>query len=497
MPGTRRDPLGTVELLPSGRYRASYRHGGRKYSAPYTFPTKSAARDWLASERADRARGVWHDPRRTTVTLSEYAMGWLTSRTDLADRTRRLYRDALNLRILPKVGAPEVGYAELGRLPLDQITPLHVRTWFAAMSTHAAGTVPTRREYPSRAGGHGQHPARTWAMAHDLPVRTTGRLSPQILAAWTAAGCPRPTTGRRTATGRTAAAQAYRCLHTVLSAAVTDGLISSNPATVKGAGICHHLERETATPDEVAQLAAHMPEPLACAVWLAAWSGLRQGELFALARRHIDIDAGTVRVERAVDRSGRFTRPKTAHSVRTVALPQFVTDRLAAHLDQFTHTDPDALVFATSAGNPIPAARLYQAFHAARHAIGREGLTWHDLRHTGATLAYAAGGSVRDVQNRLGHATARAAMIYAHTADDSDKRLAQRLQDTYGDAWTQPDPTTPATPPRTTRPRPVGIEPAAGPTPPARRRHGSSSAPTARPDRPRLYLVDPTRARPA
>jgi integrase len=63
--------------------------------------------------------------------------------------------------------------------------------------------------------------------------------------------------------------------------------------------------------------------------------------------------------------------------------------------------------------------------------IGRDDLHWHDLRHTGATLAYRAGASVPEVQARLGHTTMRAAQIYAHAADDSDRVLADRLDAMY------------------------------------------------------------------
>jgi integrase len=54
-------------------------------------------------------------------------------------------------------------------------------------------------------------------------------------------------------------------------------------------------------------------------------------------------------------------------------------------------------------------------------------LTWHDPRHTGATLAYRAGASVPEVQARLGHTAMRAAGIDAHMVDDSDQVLAVRL----------------------------------------------------------------------
>lgn len=68
---------------------------------------------------------------------------------------------------------------------------------------------------------------------------------------------------------------------------------------------------------------------------------------------------------------------------------------------------------------------------AARAAVGRPDLTWHDLRHTGATLAYRAGASVPEVQRRLGHTTMRAAQTYAHAADDSDRIVAARLDELY------------------------------------------------------------------
>jgi integrase len=110
-----------------------------------------------------------------------------------------------------------------------------------------------------------------------------------------------------------------------------------------------------------------------------------------------------------------------------VHLPAFVLEVLTAHLEQHVPTSSDALVFALPDGSPVTSARLSFLFRRARKIIGRPELTWHDLRHTGATLAYKAGASVPEVQARLGHTTMRAAMIYAHAADDSDLLIAQRL----------------------------------------------------------------------
>lgn len=420
--------LGTVETLPSGRFRASYRIEGHKFSAPRTFETKTAAEGWLATERADRLRGTWRDPRGGQVTVAEYLQAWLDSSRNLSPRTVELYRSTVERWITRPTGA-----CDLGPLTLAQLSPAVVRRWFAAVSDAARDAALRRAE---RSAARQVHPARVWALAQGLTTARTGRLSPELVEQWRDAGQPMPAARAATTAepGRTTAAQAYRTLHTALEAAVRDGLLTSNPCTIPGAGAVRHRERGTANPAEVVALAHAMPERLRAAVIVAAWSGLRYGELFALARRHIDTDARRVRVERALP--GRTTGAdwgltKTRGSVRSVTLPGFVMAELIAHMERFTGPGPDALVFATSGDRPHHSANVSAAFRRARMAIGRDDLTWHDLRHTGATLAYQAGGTVKDVQRRLGHTTARAAMIYAHAADDSDRLLAERLDVLY------------------------------------------------------------------
>lgn len=425
----RRTPsrLGTVEKLPSGRFRASYRIDGSKFAAPHTFDSQTAAEGWLATERADRLRGTWRDPRQGQTLVREYLLSWLDSSRNLSPRTRELYDTTARHWIIPPVGR-----VELGAFSLAQLSPADVRRWFAAVSD-ASRTAAEQRAAKGRSSRH--HPARLWARAEGLEVPDTGRIRPAILRAWTEAGSPLPPRPANLAEpGRTTAAQAYRLLRTVLNAAVRDGLIPANPCTIPGAGSVRHRERGTANPAEVVALAHAMPERYRAAVIVAAWSSLRYGELFALARRHVDLEAGTLRVERALPRHGdgrTWALTKTAGSARSVALPPFVLDELRAHLDTFTGPEPDALVFGTASGRPMDSANLHTMFARARASIGREDLTWHDLRHTGATLAYRAGASVKDVQRRLGHTTARAAMIYAHTADDSDRLIAERLGELY------------------------------------------------------------------
>jgi integrase len=57
-------------------------------------------------------------------------------------------------------------------------------------------------------------------------------------------------------------------------------------------------------------------------------------------------------------------------------------------------------------------------------AIGAPGLHFHDLRHTGNTLAAMTGASLRDLIARMGHDSMRAALIYMHNTQGADRRIA-------------------------------------------------------------------------
>jgi len=52
---------------------------------------------------------------------------------------------------------------------------------------------------------------------------------------------------------------------------------------------------------------------------------------------------------------------------------------------------------------------------------------FHDLRHTGNQLAAGAGASLRELMDRMGHSTARAAMAYLHGSDERQRAIADEL----------------------------------------------------------------------
>jgi integrase len=227
------------------------------------------------------------------------------------------------------------------------------------------------------------------------------------------------------------AAKAYRLLSTIMRTAVTDGLILSSPCKVVGGGTERAVERPTASLAEVDALAAAMPERFRLLVLLAMWCQLRRGELLGLRRR--DLDA--LRESVSIERSRTFTRkghsvvkePKTTAGRRTLTIPANVLEAIDDHLERFVAADPDSLVFTGKTGVPLTAGVLQKAWAKARKSVGRTDLHLHDLRHSGLTLAAAAGATTAELMHRAGHASPNAALRYQHATKDRDRVLAEAL----------------------------------------------------------------------
>ncbi|MFV2088660.1 tyrosine-type recombinase/integrase [Micromonospora sp. LOL_021] len=228
------------------------------------------------------------------------------------------------------------------------------------------------------------------------------------------------------------AVKAYSLLRAVLNTAMKeDELIRQNPCRIPGYDRYHTPERPVATVAQVVALAEAMPARFSALIIVAAFSGLRWGELAALRRCDVDTDAGTIRVPRklAVLRSGGlvFGPPKSEAGNRVVALPAAARSALVDHLAAFVDDDPEALVFTGDKGAVLRSGNFRRAvrWSAALAAAGLPAdFHFHDLRHTGNNLAAATGASTRDLMSRMGHASMRAALIYQHANSERDREIA-------------------------------------------------------------------------
>lgn len=77
-------------------------------------------------------------------------------------------------------------------------------------------------------------------------------------------------------------------------------------------------------------------------------------------------------------------------------------------------------------GQPMRGHAIYQVFVRARKRVGVD-VSFHDLRHTGQTLAASTGATLADLKKRLGHSTAAVALRYLHVVEGRDRELAHQL----------------------------------------------------------------------
>jgi integrase len=263
---------------------------------------------------------------------------------------------------------------------------------------------------------------------HDVPLRA---LTPAVVREWHAAAL-------RGKGGRTSIQQSYRFLRAVMNTAVRDGAIVKNPCQIGGAGADRAKERPVASPAEVVALVEAITPRYRAAVLLAAWCGLRRGEVLGLRRGDVELAAGRVtvrknRVELLETPEAFDTDPKTDAGKRTVAIPPHVLPVLAEHMARWAGQDR---VFVGRDGRPMRGDAVRQAFGRARHRAGMPGFRFHDLRHTGQTLAAATGATTKDLMRRLGHASPAASYRYLHAVDGRDAEIASALSElaAHGDA---------------------------------------------------------------
>jgi integrase len=249
-------------------------------------------------------------------------------------------------------------------------------------------------------------------------------------------------------TGENSTAKAYKLLKAILATAVEDERIPKNPCRIKGAGQEHCEERPFVNAAAALALAEAIEPRLRAFVLVAAFGGLRLGELLGLQRRHVDLGKGTVRVEvqwlEAPGGRSEEAAPKTRASVRTVKLPAFVVAELDVHLAKYVDVlvDGERVIaerLAVFPGwryrdtQPISRSSVYDRFKTAKAKVIAQGVDLdprvviHDLRHTAGTLGAHTGATTKELMARLGHSTSEAAMRYQHAAQDRDAEIAAGL----------------------------------------------------------------------
>ena len=227
--------------------------------------------------------------------------------------------------------------------------------------------------------------------------------------------------------------QGYQLLKAMFSTAVEDKLIVENPCQIKAAGKPPKArDVQPLSPAELVTVAESAPEHYRVAVPVAAWCGLRFGELIELRRKDVADDGERIvlQIRRAATRVNNklvVGPPKTEAGVRDVTVPPHVAQQLRQHLVERTGSGAEAFVFTTTRGLRLSTTAFTKAVKAGFVAVGKPGMRVHDLRHVGATLAAQAGATTKELMARLGHTTPAMAMRYQIAAADRDAVIAAAM----------------------------------------------------------------------
>jgi integrase len=243
----------------------------------------------------------------------------------------------------------------------------------------------------------------------------------------------------------------------VLAWAVKQGHLLTNVADRVEPPALPFVERTSLSLDDVRTfLAGSRSTELEAIITVAIGTGLRRSELCGLYWSDLDLDAGIISVRRAAaNLHGKVVikATKTKRSQRVDHLPAFVTAALQRHkeeqISQFTSLLGEELearrrqksgyVFTRANGFAWDPNELSRQFSRLVKRKGLPRFRFHDLRHGYASLAFAAGVSLRGVSESLGHSAIGVTdAIYVHLRDDTKREKADRLDAYIGPAVSSP-----------------------------------------------------------
>lgn len=358
------------------RWYVRYRDPGGEQRTK-TFDRRVDAERYLTTIESSKLSGSYIDPTRSRVTVGEWADRWLAGQAHLKPSTRERYAGIVRKHIRPRWGTTR----------LADLTHADVQSWVTKLCRGAA-----------------------------------------------------PATVRKT----------HRVLSLILALAVRDGRLLRNPAADIKLPRPESREQRYLTHEQVHDLARAAAGPSSPSkhrrhderendqyrliVLFLAYTGVRFGEMAALRVRRIDFLRRRAMIAESVTLvvSTQVWGTPKGHEKREVPIPRFLVDQLAEHV---RGKAPDDLVFAGVRGGGALRGPIFRhaAFDRAAEAIGIPGLHPHELRHTAASLAIAAGADIKVVQKMLGHKSAVMTLDqYGHLFDDRLDDIADRLNTAAG-----------------------------------------------------------------
>ncbi len=402
--------------------------------------------------------------------VGDYLRAWGEGKAGLKASTRRSYRTHIDNYLVPL----------LGGLRLDELGTGHIEAAYQLMR-QSRTRAPRRKRH--RAGGAVCADGRPRLGWGELPPLVLAHLAAQPGCAFTAhevavaldrspeaAACAlrrlardghaelRCTKPRRyAAIPRAEAAQAtadpatwrlspatvqrvHATLRKALNDAVKQRILDYNPAVYADLEPVRTPRAKWWTPQDAGRfLDAIVEDRLYALYHLAVYRGPRRGEILALRWPGIDLDEGFIEISRNIVQLGYATEegtPKSAESERVIALDDDTIAVLRAHrarqdaerLRLGRAYRDDGLVFAKEDGSPLHPEYVSRHLRVLIKRARVPAITFHQLRHTAASLMLEAGYELKYVQHVLGHSSITiTAKLYLHITRRLDQRRSGQV----------------------------------------------------------------------
>jgi len=344
------------------------------------FATKKEAEEALAKLIAESGnRGL---PDADRMTVGDWLRKWLDMHCGgLSPSTAKGYRMIVELHLIPA----------LGHLRMAKLKPFHIQ------------------DYYTKAQASGRKDSKT--------SRGVG-LSPRTVA------------------------QHHRVLHKALKQAMRLGLISHNPCDMVDPPRYDKSVPATIGDKDVDKVLDSVRGTyLYIPVLIALATGARRGEVLGLRWSDVDLEGGTITIRRNLLRVSRqyiVKQPKTADSVRSIKLPGSIVKELRSHQVRQKEwklavgqawKDSD-LVCMREDGSHINPDSLSAYFTDVMERAGFEGISFHGLRHSHATILLGLNVHPKKVSERLGHSSTKLTMdTYSHVTPTMQDEVASLLDE--------------------------------------------------------------------
>lgn len=245
---------------------------------------------------------------------------------------------------------------------------------------------------------------------------------------------------------------AHGALRRALNDAMRDEMLSRNVAALVRPPAGQSKPAEPPSEEDLAKVMAAMLVDEYRVLWLTLLAfGPRRGEALAMRWSLTDLDAATVKLRKQIRRERGEVDPetgrrrtklvekdlKTRESKATLGLPAALVEVLREHRrDQLRErmaarvwVDPD-LVFTTGVGTPLEPRNVNRAWSAVCERAGVKGVRLHDLRHAAASLAFAEGADLKEVQALLRHTRlSTTADIYVNVVESVRRGTVEHMNE--------------------------------------------------------------------